>query len=205
MPTPDPVSSSSLYLVSDETIERSRPSAATSLTKLYGLSDLAGSVARFDPATGEKRKLRKSYKNQIADLAGKHVIPTSTSGSGFSLLDLARMPPKSGSTSLVPPLDDKQLSYALSLDKTPATGIPDFDIAMLASPNFLHQQQVQQQPNQQPQNLKSKNFRNGLAPLTAGESSNDDSTNAAARRLMKKKKRMTSDELSSDDVKRRKR
>lgn len=61
--------------VSQLVYEPSRPSATHNLIDLYGLGNLASSVARFDPLTGEKRKLRKSYKNHIADLPGKHDIP----------------------------------------------------------------------------------------------------------------------------------
>lgn len=52
----------------------SRPHGSQNLFDLYGLSDLAQSVARTDPITGEKiNKLRKSYEGHIKSMqiAGK--------------------------------------------------------------------------------------------------------------------------------------
>jgi mediator of RNA polymerase II transcription subunit 19 len=97
-------------------------------------------VARFDPQTNQKRKLRKSYKNQISDLPGKHVIPPGNPNNSESLLQLARQPPRIDPNRppppLQPPLDQDLLSRALSLDRTPATGIPDFDVSLLATPSY---------------------------------------------------------------------
>ncbi|KAK9327117.1 hypothetical protein V1520DRAFT_349672 [Lipomyces starkeyi] len=45
-------------------------SATHNLIPLFGLSTIQASVARTDPVTGAKRKLRKSYKGHIADLPG---------------------------------------------------------------------------------------------------------------------------------------
>lgn len=54
--------------------ERSQPHASQNLFEIYGLNNLAKSVARNDPVTGEKiNKLRKSYEGHIKALqiAGK--------------------------------------------------------------------------------------------------------------------------------------
>lgn len=54
--------------------EPSRPHGSQNLFELYGLNNLAKSVARTDPVTGEKiNKLRKSYEGHIKTLqiAGK--------------------------------------------------------------------------------------------------------------------------------------
>ena len=54
--------------------EKSRPHGSQNLFELYGLNGLALSVARTDPATGEKiNKLRKSYEGHIKNMqiAGK--------------------------------------------------------------------------------------------------------------------------------------
>lgn len=54
--------------------EPSRPHSSQNLFELYGLNNLAKTVARTDPATGEKiNKLRKSYEGHIKALqiAGK--------------------------------------------------------------------------------------------------------------------------------------
>ena len=51
----------------------SRPHGGQDLIKLYGLEEIAASVARFDPVTGEKiNKLRKSYEGHIKHLPGKN-------------------------------------------------------------------------------------------------------------------------------------
>lgn len=106
-------------------------------------------MARFDPATQEKRKLRKSYKNHISDLPGKHEIPprgidgppgmANGGGAGSSnamptLLSIVfsqqgHVPQHAAP---LPQLDSELLSRALVFDKTPATGIPDFDVGKLA-------------------------------------------------------------------------
>lgn len=46
---------------------------------MYDLSDIANTVARKNPITGAKNKLRKSYKGFIGDLAGKNVVVTKAS------------------------------------------------------------------------------------------------------------------------------
>lgn len=128
----------------------STPSATENLTQLYGLAPLASSVARFDPSTHEKRKLRKSYKNHISDLPGKHEIPprgidgpvgmsngagTGAGGSAMPTL-LSIVFSQQGHIpqhpTHLPQLDSELLNRALVLDKTPATGIPDFDVSKLA-------------------------------------------------------------------------
>lgn len=137
---PAPMSKDNLYLLSDTTYPKPSPSGTQNLTKLFGLSDLAASVARFDPETNQKRKLRKSYKNQISDLPGKHSIPQGSTNSSDSILQLARQPPRIDPNQAPPPLqpalDQDLLSRALSLDRTPATGIPDFDVSLLATPSY---------------------------------------------------------------------
>jgi len=53
----------------------SRPHPSQNLVALYGLNEIAASVARKDPKTGEKiNKLRKSYEGKVKDfgLSGKN-------------------------------------------------------------------------------------------------------------------------------------
>ena len=50
------------------------PDPRSSLLDVYGLRSIADSVARNDPVTGIKRKLRKSYKGKITDLSGRNEI-----------------------------------------------------------------------------------------------------------------------------------
>lgn len=52
----------------------SRPSASQDLVSLYALTPLANAVARFDPTTGKKNTMRKSYQGHIKDLPGKNTI-----------------------------------------------------------------------------------------------------------------------------------
>ncbi|PWW80281.1 Rox3-domain-containing protein [Tuber magnatum] len=49
------------------------------LLDLYGLRDIANSVARKNPTTGAKNKLRKSFKGFLGGLAGKNVVVTKAS------------------------------------------------------------------------------------------------------------------------------
>jgi hypothetical protein len=52
----------------------SRPSASQDLVDLYSLTPLANAVTRFDPSTGKKNNMRKSYQGHIKDLPGKNEI-----------------------------------------------------------------------------------------------------------------------------------
>ncbi|EPS44857.1 hypothetical protein H072_1164 [Dactylellina haptotyla CBS 200.50] len=52
-----------------------RPDLTSNLIDTYGLSSIAASVARTD-STGQKQKLRKSYKGKIAGLSGKNEVVT---------------------------------------------------------------------------------------------------------------------------------
>ncbi|ANB13202.1 hypothetical protein AWJ20_1484 [Sugiyamaella lignohabitans] len=199
-----------LYLVSSEKVEPSKPSGNENLTELYGLTDLAASVARFDPVTGEKRKLRKSYKNQIADLWGKHIIPDASPHGEWSLLSLARQPRfEQSDPPRRPPtlagLDQRSLEYALNMDPSPSTGIPGFDGALLAAPtgaafSLPDSQQGNASGNDQATGSGGRGYtkgpfyqthsrRNGslnAASMTA-ESSNDDSTGISKRFKMKRR------------------
>ncbi|KAF2267019.1 Rox3-domain-containing protein [Lojkania enalia] len=67
-------SGSTLFRLCQSTHEVSRPHGSQNLFELYSLNDLAKSVARTDPVTGEKiNKLRKSYEGHIKNMqiAGK--------------------------------------------------------------------------------------------------------------------------------------
>lgn len=74
--------SDSVYLLNASSHEPARPSGMQNLQKIFGLDDLAASVARFD-AQGNKivaNKLNKTYKKQLLDLGvpGAIEIPRST-------------------------------------------------------------------------------------------------------------------------------
>ncbi|AOW05227.1 mediator of RNA polymerase II transcription subunit 19 [Yarrowia lipolytica] len=118
------------YLADDTKYTRPSTSAMSNLTELCGLKGLADSMARFDPVTGEKNKLRKSYKNQLLDLTGKFDIPSQP-----SLVRIIRDPvlAETGGKSLSV-FDRDLLSRGLDFDATPSTGIPGFNPAMLGMP-----------------------------------------------------------------------
>lgn len=162
------------------------------------MRELANSVARFDPQTQQKRKLRKSYKNEIADLPGKHNIPSSSAGTGYSLIDLARKPPSwDPSTGGPPPplrpqLDEKKLNAALNFDKTPATGLPDFDVSLIGSASLVSGQSMQRSNS-------NKRLSGVAAAGTGGESSDD-----TAKKLKKKKRKDNGAFEEGGDIKRRK-
>lgn len=122
--------SDQLYLTPDAPFTKGAPTGTDDLIGLYGLKELAASVARTDPVTGVKRKLRKSYKNHVADLRGKHVI--SSRGETPALAQLAHMPPPPPEE--VAPLSKDLLAH-LRFDKSPQTGIPGFDAKLLATYN----------------------------------------------------------------------
>lgn len=101
--------------------------------------------------TGEKHKLRKSYKNQINDLPGKHEIPpegvegpvnvgSANSNVTPSLLSIVmsyqgqvqQQYSHGAGPSHLQTLDPDLVDKAFVFDKTPSTGIPDFDPAKLA-------------------------------------------------------------------------
>lgn len=117
------------YLAPQVKYQRGEPSGKDNLIELYHLTELANSVARQDPVTGAKRKLRKSYKNHIADLPGKHTIPT-RGETAWSLVELANMPAPARVD--MPDLDADLLNN-LRFEKAPATGVPGFDPKLLAT------------------------------------------------------------------------
>ncbi|KAK9452144.1 Rox3 mediator complex subunit-domain-containing protein [Limtongia smithiae] len=117
------------------------PSASANLIPLFGLSAIAASVARQDPVTGAKRKLRKSYKGHIAEFPGKNEIPTEHYLLRLIYAPTANDPPPPlgvapGGTSAAPPvpelhLDKQLLDSIFAMEKTPYSGIPGFDPAAL--------------------------------------------------------------------------
>ncbi|KAK6332835.1 hypothetical protein TWF696_002857 [Orbilia brochopaga] len=75
-----------------------RPDPTSNLIEKYNLSAIAASVARTD-ASGQKQKLRKSYKGKIAGLSGKNevvttvqqmVVPEGQEGWGQPVLQLVK-------------------------------------------------------------------------------------------------------------------
>lgn len=97
------------------------------LLSMYGLESIEKSLARTNPDGSKGVKLRKSYKNHILDLPGKHQIPPPKQIPG-NLLDpmIAQAP------DIIKEIDSNLLNQALKFDKTPINGIPGFSTASLA-------------------------------------------------------------------------
>lgn len=121
-----------LYLT-PERCKEGAPSGRVSLLDVYGLREFANSVARQDPESGAKRKLRKSYKNHIADLPGKQPIP----GQGetqWTLIDAAMRPAPQHLDDCLKSLEfSNDLLAKVKLQKS-TTPIPNFDPKLLAAP-----------------------------------------------------------------------
>lgn len=124
-----------LYLVSQR-CPQGRPSGTTDLIATYDLKELASLVARQDPVTGQKRKLRKSYKNHISDLPGKHPIPN-VGETPWSLVNMALQPPIGPSQELNKPIKPSLLQ-ALKFERSVGSGVPGFDPKLLATPGVAH-------------------------------------------------------------------
>ncbi|PVH16257.1 uncharacterized protein CXQ87_004129 [Candidozyma duobushaemuli] len=117
MTEPKPEGLESYYLIDANGIEihTAEPSPLDNLLKMYGLEPIAKSLERTKPDGSKGVKLRKSYKNHIQDLPGKHQIP-----------------PAKAQPDLIHELDADLLNHALKFEKTPVNGIPGFNPAELA-------------------------------------------------------------------------
>lgn len=107
------------------------PPLTKNLLSLYGLDSLQESVARFDPITGEKNKLRKSYEGHLKTLglAGKNTSVKHEEGKGHSLLDLSRAPEEDWQNTMV---RGKDVHKGLSADT-----LAKLDKAMQLQPGQL--------------------------------------------------------------------
>ncbi|KAF7582251.1 Rox3 mediator complex subunit family protein [Clavispora lusitaniae] len=85
------------------------------------------SLARVNSDGSKSVKLRKSYKNHISDLPGKHQIPGPKPING-GLLD----PNLTHQPDIIKEINGDLLSQAFKFDKTPINGIPGFNTADLA-------------------------------------------------------------------------
>ena len=72
------------YYINPDTIyEPQQPNPLDDLISVYGLNDISRQVARTNLDGSKAVKLRKSYKNQIADISGRFTtIPTRENGKG---------------------------------------------------------------------------------------------------------------------------
>ncbi|KAK6203377.1 mediator of RNA polymerase II transcription subunit 19 [Scheffersomyces amazonensis] len=121
-------SSAELYLINtNQVYKRTHPSPLDNLLSMYGLEPIAKSLARSNPDGSKGVKLRKSYKNHISDLPGKHQIAPGKQIPG-SILD----PTISQAPDIIRELDPELLSRALKFEKTSINGIAGFNTADLA-------------------------------------------------------------------------
>lgn len=114
-------------LLTTEYYTQLSPTPLDNLLSLYGLEPKAKSLARTNSDGSKGVKLRKSYKNHIQDLTGKHQI-SALKPIPPGLLDpiVAKAP------DMIKELDSSLLNQALRFEKTPINGIPGFNTADLA-------------------------------------------------------------------------
>jgi hypothetical protein len=114
----------------------SRPHPTQDLLSIYSLKALAATVARQDPVTGEKKKLRKSYKGKIMEfnLAGRNDSVKHPEGQPGGLLDMLNYPDvewinqRVSSRKMELGFNEATLEKALKMEPGP---LPDFDVNML--------------------------------------------------------------------------
>ncbi|KAI9782925.1 MAG: hypothetical protein M1839_004400 [Geoglossum umbratile] len=127
------------YLIYNIPHPMSRPHPSQDLLSMYSLQPLAASVARNDPVTGEKRKLRKSYKGKIQgfDLAGRNESVKHPEGQPGGLLEMLDWPEEEWQNQKVMGREIEKgfgevmlakLSKALKMEPGP---LPDFDEGIL--------------------------------------------------------------------------
>ncbi|RKP30810.1 Rox3-domain-containing protein [Metschnikowia bicuspidata] len=97
------------------------------LLSIYGLDEIVQSLARVKNDGTKGVKLRKSYKNHILDLPGKHQVPPAKPISEHIL-----NPEYAKTPDVINAITMDVLAAALSFEKTPINGIPGFDTADLA-------------------------------------------------------------------------
>ncbi|KAH3667392.1 hypothetical protein OGAPHI_003041 [Ogataea philodendri] len=116
------------FVDQDVKYEPVQPSFNTDLIRLYGLQPIAQSLARVNPDGSKGVKLRKSYKNHVNDLPGKHSIPTDRS---LSPIVFHPDNPDLSQTQLTQyPLEELKSLFAF--EKSSINGVPGFDPAKLA-------------------------------------------------------------------------
>jgi mediator of RNA polymerase II transcription subunit 19, fungi type len=106
-----------------------QPSLFDDVIRLYGIDELAKSLARTKPDGSKGVKLRKSYKSHVADLPGKHAIPIEDK----SFAHIALMPDNPDFTKPeIKPFSMEYLGKVIDLEKSGPNGVPGFDASKLA-------------------------------------------------------------------------
>ncbi|KAH0538643.1 hypothetical protein FGG08_004780 [Glutinoglossum americanum] len=127
------------YLLCNIPHPMSKPHPTQDLLSLYSLQPLAASVARYDPKTREKRKLRKSYKGKIQafDLAGRNDSVKHPEGQPGGLLEMLDWPDEEWQNQKVAGREIEKgfgeamlakLNKALKMEPGP---LPEFDESIL--------------------------------------------------------------------------
>ncbi|ODV88145.1 hypothetical protein CANARDRAFT_179151, partial [[Candida] arabinofermentans NRRL YB-2248] len=116
------------FINPEQTYETVQPSFRSDVIQLYDLVDLSQSLARERPDGSKGVKLRKSYKNHIADLPGKHTIQAERT------LSPVVFGPEN--PDMIKPtlelFDLQQLKSVFNFEKSSIHGIPGFDSNKLA-------------------------------------------------------------------------
>ncbi|CDK26718.1 unnamed protein product [Kuraishia capsulata CBS 1993] len=115
------------YIDPNQTYEPMRPSFKQDLLRIYALDSVSNSVARTNPDGKKGVKLRKSYKNHITELPGKHDIPKDR-----DLSPLVFGPPREGVQPEIKTFDIEELKSLVSFERSSINGIPGFDPSKLA-------------------------------------------------------------------------
>ncbi|CDR37805.1 CYFA0S01e17590g1_1 [Cyberlindnera fabianii] len=115
------------YVDSSKYYTKSAPHPTQNLIEVYNLTAISDSVARLSEDGTKGVKLRKSYKAHVNDLPGRHTnLPKEHTISPIVFA------PQEGPGRTIERFEPKMLSYNISFDKTPDSGIPGFDAADLA-------------------------------------------------------------------------
>jgi hypothetical protein len=98
------------------------PDPTENLLNLYGLQPIADKVARFDPATGKKNKLRKSYKGYITTLSGKNEVVAKPTNLG-EVYDPSSMDPSEQKLQWLAGYPDEEWNLSHVMGKELARGL----------------------------------------------------------------------------------
>lgn len=137
-----------------------RPHPTQDLLSLYSQKPLAATVARTDPVTGEKRKIRKTYKGKIQQfgLAGRNQEVKHPEGKPGGLVEMMHWPDeewqnqKVAGKELEKGLGEATLSKLERAMKMSRGPLPGFDASVLGLDNPAPISQDSKKPSQPPVN-----------------------------------------------------
>ncbi|KAI9790230.1 MAG: hypothetical protein M1816_005255, partial [Peltula sp. TS41687] len=147
-----------------------RPHPTQDLLSLYSLQPLAATVARTDPVTGEKRKIRKTYKGKIQQfgLAGRNQEVKHPEGKPGGLVEMMHWPEEEWHSQKVAGKEIEnglgettwaKLERAMKLSRGP---LPGFDAGVLGLDNPAAVLQEMKKSSQQSSSVNNTR----LAPNT---------------------------------------